>query len=44
MVVESPKILINYEALIVIFKAAVYSDEISNDILSNINSSAIFWT
>lgn len=42
LIVDSPKILSQIKAPIVILKAGVYSDEIKNDILSNINSGTIF--
>ena len=44
MMVESPKVLEDLKNPIVILKAGVYNLEVSDDILSNINSSAIFWT
>jgi len=44
MMVESPKVLEDLKNPIVVLKAGVYNLEVSDDILSNINSSAIFWT
>ena len=44
MMVESPKVLEDLKNPIVILKAGVYNLEVSDDILSNINPSAIFWT
>ena len=44
MTVESPKILADVENPIVILKAGVYNNEISNDILTNINSRTVFWS
>ena len=44
MMVESPKTLADLKNPIIILKAGVYNQEVSDDILSNINSSAIFWT
>jgi len=43
MTVESPTILNDIENPIVILKAGVYNKEVSNEIINNINSSAIFW-
>jgi hypothetical protein len=42
LMVDSPKILSQIKDPIVILKAGVYSDEIKNDILSNINAGTIF--
>ena len=44
LIVESPKILANIENPIIILKAAMYNDEIIDDILSNINPDSIFWS
>ena len=41
--VYSPKILESVMYPIIILKAGVYNEEIKKDILSNINSKAIFW-
>jgi hypothetical protein len=41
--VDSPKILKDVNAPIVILKAGVYNEEIKKDILENINSRAVFW-
>ena len=41
--VHSPKILESVMYPIIILKAGVYNEEIKKDILSNINSKAIFW-
>jgi hypothetical protein len=43
MMVKTPKILAHVKNPIVILKAGVYNQEVSNDILNNVNSSAIFW-
>jgi len=43
LMVSSPKILADEEKPIVILKAGVYNDEVSEDILSNINSSTTFF-
>jgi len=43
MMVRSPKVIKEIENTIVILKAGVYNDEIRNEILTNINSSTIFW-
>lgn len=43
LLVESPKILSDVDNPIVILKAGVYNQEVSNDILNNINPSTIFW-
>ena len=43
MMVESPKILADVDNPIVILKAGVYNQEVSDDILSNIHSTTIFW-
>ena len=43
MMVESPKVLADVNNPIVILKAGVYNQEVSNDIVNNINSDAIFW-
>ena len=42
LVVKSPKILKNVENPLVVLKAAMYTDEIKNDILQNINSNTRF--
>jgi 2-polyprenyl-3-methyl-5-hydroxy-6-metoxy-1,4-benzoquinol methylase len=42
LMVDSPKILSQIKDPIVILKAGVYSNEIKNDILSNINAGTIF--
>jgi len=44
MMVESPQILINMVNPIVILKAGVYNEEITDDIVNNINSSTEFWS
>jgi 2-polyprenyl-3-methyl-5-hydroxy-6-metoxy-1,4-benzoquinol methylase len=44
MMVESPIILADVENPIVILTAGVYNNEISNDILTNINSRTVFWS
>ena len=41
--VESPKILKKVKNPVVILKAGVYSKEIKEDILKNINPKTIFW-
>jgi len=41
--VNSPKVLKEVDRPVVILKAGVYNNEIKEDILSNINSSVIFW-
>jgi len=43
MMVESPKILLDVDNPIVILKAGVYNQEVSNDIVNNINSTVMFW-
>jgi len=43
MMVESPKVLENVDSPIVILKAGVYNQEVSNDILCNINPDTVFW-
>ena len=43
MMVESPKILLDVDNPIVILKAGVYNQEVSNDIVNNINLDTIFW-
>jgi hypothetical protein len=43
MMVESPRILKDVESPVVILKAGVYTQEISDDILSNINPTTIFF-
>ena len=43
LLVESPRVLENVENPIVILKAGVYNDEISDQILTEINSDVIFW-
>ena len=43
MMVESPKILADVKNPIVILKAGVYSQEVSDDILCNINPDTVFW-
>jgi hypothetical protein len=43
MMVKSPKILSDVDNPIVILKAGVYNQEVSEDILSNINPYSIFW-
>jgi hypothetical protein len=42
MMVKSPKILADLSSPIVILRAGIYNQEISNDIVSNINSSVLF--
>ena len=41
--VESPKILKDYDNVAVILKAATYSNEIKQDIYDNINNKTIFF-
>ena len=41
--VESPKILEDYNDVAVILKTATYNKEIKEDILTNINDKVIFW-
>jgi FlaA1/EpsC-like NDP-sugar epimerase len=43
LMVESPSVLAEVKNPIIILKAGVYNQEISEDIATNINSSAIFW-
>ena len=43
MMVESPKVLADVNNPIVILKAGVYNQEVSNDIVNNINFDTIFW-
>ena len=43
MMVESPKVLADVNNPIVILKAGVYNQEVSNDIVNNVNSNTIFW-
>jgi len=43
MMVESPKILADVVNPIVILKAGIYNQEVSDDIVKNINSTSIFW-
>ena len=43
LVVQSPKILESVNNPVVILKAGVYNQEISDDILNNINPNTIFW-
>ena len=43
MTVESPRILADVKNPIVILKAGVYSQEVSDDILCNINPDTVFW-
>lgn len=43
MIVKSPIILKTIERPIVILKAGIYNQEISNDILNNINPNTTFW-
>ena len=43
MTVESPKILADVKNPIVILKAGVYNQEVSDDIVNNINFDTIFW-
>ena len=43
MIVESPKVLVDVNNPIVILKAGVYNQEVSNDIVNNINFDTIFW-
>ncbi len=43
MTVESPKVLADVNNPIVILKAGVYNQEVSNGIVNNINSNTIFW-
>ena len=43
MMVESPKVLADVKKPIVILKAGVYSQEVSDDILCNINPDTVFW-
>jgi hypothetical protein len=40
--VQSPKILADIEAPVIILKAGVYNNEIKNDILNNINATTTF--
>ena len=42
--VSSPVLLKDVEKPVVILKAGAYTDEIKNDILTNINSKTEFWT
>ena len=43
LVVQSPKVLKGMDNPVVILKAGVYNQEISDDILNNINPNTIFW-
>ena len=43
MMVESPKVLADVNNPIVILKAGVYNQEVSDDIVNNINFNVIFW-
>ena len=43
MMVESPKVLADANNPIVILKAGAYNQEVSSDIVNNINSTSIFW-
>jgi|APSaa5957512535_1039671.scaffolds.fasta_scaffold29359_2 hypothetical protein len=43
MTVESPKVLADINNPIVILKAGIYNQEVSDDIMNNINSTTIFW-
>ena len=43
VMVESPSVLLDVNDPIIILKAGVYNEEISKDILNNINSTAVFW-
>ncbi len=42
-IVESPKILKDFDDVAVILKTATYNKEIKDDILNNINDKVIFW-
>ena len=41
--IQSPHVLKNGEAMVVILKAGIYNEEIKQDILENINPNIIFW-
>ena len=43
MMVESPKVLEDVNNPIIILKAGVYNQEVSSDIVNNINPDAVFW-
>ena len=41
--IQSPHVLKNGQAMVVILKAGIYNEEIKQDILENINPNIIFW-
>lgn len=41
--IQSPQVLKNGQAMVVILKAGIYNEEIKQDILENINPNIIFW-
>ena len=43
MMVDAPAVLAGLKNPIVILKAGIYNQEISEDILNNINPTAVFW-
>ena len=43
LMVESPEVLRDVSAPVVILKAGIYNNEIKNDILDNINPDTVFW-